>query len=499
MQIWMLYLTTFVANAAILIFEIAGARFLAPYIGTSYEVWAGLISVILGSMAFGYWLGGRIADRGATRKRLAGIVFLAGGMGILMWSVREIVPLLGMALFVSSPIIFSAIVIGFILFAPVTICLAIVSPYIVKLALTNLSETARVVGTLSAIGTIGSIVGAVFVSAFFIPLFGISSILLGTSLSLLALGGLLSLSLLRIKPFFFLALFVLIALIIVGSIPLPDGRIAEASTPYNRIIVKEGVVNDVQARYVQLDPYGIQCVMPFSGDNVDEMRLVFPYTRAFGVAAETFLADAENPRVLFLGGCVYTFPRWLSRVYKNTAFDVVEIDPGMTRVAKQYFGFDTRAHPEISIFHEDARQFLRREDSLYDIIFMDVFGSSLNIPHHLSTKEAFASLRDHLRQRGVLVVNVIGGFEGEKSRFPTSLLTTVRAVFPHASLYRIGANKHEDLQNMILIASSYELPDTLSSREGLLTLFHEDVDEVGALLLTDEYAPVEVLLDPIRR
>jgi LytS/YehU family sensor histidine kinase len=51
------YALSFLTNATILVFEITGGRLLAPYIGNSVGVWAGLIAVILGGMAIGYHFG----------------------------------------------------------------------------------------------------------------------------------------------------------------------------------------------------------------------------------------------------------------------------------------------------------------------------------------------------------------------------------------------------------------------------------------------------------
>ena len=44
--------------------EILGTRLIGPFYGVSLYVWSSLISVTLVSLAVGYFLGGRLADRG---------------------------------------------------------------------------------------------------------------------------------------------------------------------------------------------------------------------------------------------------------------------------------------------------------------------------------------------------------------------------------------------------------------------------------------------------
>ena len=125
--------------------EIAASRLLAPYFGSSTIVWANLIGIVLAGLAFGYWLGGRLADR-RPEPRLLGLIVLAAAVWV------AITP------FVARPFLDAAVgnldnasagaVIGsffavLLLFAPAVVALGMVSPFAIRLAITDVATQAQ--------------------------------------------------------------------------------------------------------------------------------------------------------------------------------------------------------------------------------------------------------------------------------------------------------------------------------------------------------------------
>lgn len=484
----LLYAVSFLTNAAILIFEIAGGRLLAPYLGTSVEVWAGLISVVLGGMALGYHLGGKIGDTEASKKTIVHFLFGAGLAALFAWSVRDLVPTAFALL--PLPLTLNAILVCIVLFMPTVFLLAIVSPLIAKNLLTGLDTSARVVGTLNAVGTVGSIIGAILTGLVLVPLFGVDWIVLSVSILLfvlaLAVGGAEF-----FKRIFLLFLVVGMAVFLNGMPTRSDFALADVSTSYNRILIEEYGTSEQRFQAMSTDPFGTQCSMRILEDGtMDESTLVFRYLRGFESVTEHFFPDAPPERALFLGGCNYSFPRSFLLKYPSTQARVVEIDPGMTKAAQDFFSFNPAHFPTLSITHEDARIYLNKHTGYNDIIFMDAFGSASNIPAHLTTRQMFERLRANLSENGVLTVNAISAVSGERAELTQALLATMRSVFQNVEVYAFPEPADEK-QNLIILASNRELPSTIRGDLGE-TLVRADVVQ-STLILSDTYAPVEYL------
>src|SRR5689334_5201707 len=77
-------------GAVVMIYEIIGSRLVSPYIGSSTYIWTMLIGVILGSLSFGYWFGGRLADRKPDIRYLASIIFQAAALISITTLIKDI-------------------------------------------------------------------------------------------------------------------------------------------------------------------------------------------------------------------------------------------------------------------------------------------------------------------------------------------------------------------------------------------------------------------------
>ncbi len=161
----------FLGGFVIMVLEIVGARFLARDFGTSFYVWVSQIGVVLIALALGYFAGGALADRWQRLSLLMTLLVPAGLLLCLIpnyagWMIDRIIlrhpaelpiPLVWQKL---DPALGSATI-----FLLPCFVLAMLSPYMIRLATHSLAQVGRSSGFIIAASTTGSIAG-VFVAGY---------------------------------------------------------------------------------------------------------------------------------------------------------------------------------------------------------------------------------------------------------------------------------------------------------------------------------------------
>ncbi|MDP2735174.1 MAG: fused MFS/spermidine synthase, partial [bacterium] len=184
LQDYFLYVTVFITGAVVLIIEILGTRVLAPFYGTTIFVWSSLISVTLGALALGYFFGGYLADKRPQKKLLYGIIFLAGLLTSLLVKVSEPVLLFSDAFgFQWGPLVATSV-----LFTLPLCLFGMVTPFAVRLRVLSLEHTGHVAGTIFAVATVGSVLGAILAGFYFMPNFFFPTVFLVVGATSMAVG-----------------------------------------------------------------------------------------------------------------------------------------------------------------------------------------------------------------------------------------------------------------------------------------------------------------------
>jgi len=160
----------------------------------------------------------------------------------------------------------------------------------------------------------------------------------------------------------------------------------------------------------------------------DPGHLELPYARVLPAC----LALVRNPRrVLIIGLGGGTLPRFFHAHFPQMTMDVVELDPDVVNVAKEYCGFeeDARMH----VFVEDGRDFIEGAAGGYDVIILDCFDAEA-IPPHLATLEFLSAVRRALTPEGIVVANIWGR---ACNPLYAHMLLTYRAAFPDLYVFDV--------------------------------------------------------------
>jgi spermidine synthase len=196
------------------------------------------------------------------------------------------------------------------------------------------------------------------------------------------------------RKLFYLA--VLAALVCCAVAPAQHKVIYQKKSPYNTVVVTE---DDQGMRTLLFDGGGVRQSVVKVGDP-DHLEL--PHARAM-VSGLALSPEPKSVLVVGLGGG--TIPSFLHKHYPKTQIDVVDIDPVVVEVAKQFFGF--REDATLKAYVQDGRKFIEERLNVYDVIFLDAFGSE-DIPYHLATREFLEAVRRAITAQGVVLGNVWG-------------------------------------------------------------------------------------------
>jgi spermidine synthase len=462
----------FGTSFCVLVLEILAGRLLAPLVGVSLETFTGIIGTVLAGIALGNAVGGRIADAGDPGRLVGPALLLAG---VLAWLAPIIIATVEPVPTADPAVIVFLSAISF--FAPAAV-LSAVPPMVAKLRLDDLGETGRVVGSLSAAGTVGALAGTFLTGFVLVAVAPTRTIIVVVGLVLVIAGAMLTgWRQLAANP----AAILLVVGAGVGAVAVPV--LCDAETDYScvQLVADPGrptgrslVLNGLRNSYVDLD---------------DPTYLEFRYMRLFADVVDGLPPGPVDS--LHVGGAGLTFPRYVNADRPGSTATVLEIDDGLIDIAESDLGFEPA--PDVVVALGDARLSVRDlDDDHYDLIVGDVF-NGLTVPWHLTTREFVADLDRVLDPDGVVVANLIDGGDVD---FARAELATYGERFEHVGLVvPPGGIEADRGRNLVMIASHRPLPSVeIDESDGrLLTDGETATLLVGADPLRDDYAPVDQL------
>ncbi len=476
----------FISGAVVMTLELVGSRVMAPFVGSSTIVWTSLIGIVLASLSVGYVWGGRIADRGIKAVHLAYVFlvssFCVGMITFLPYLFSTLLYSIGFEVFIVT------VILTILLFTPATVLLGMVTPFALKLKVSDITQIGRDAGGLYALSTMGSIVGTFLGGLVLISFFGTNQIIIGCAIVLCMLGVSILLIEKRYSSALFLSVVFLGALFSFSSFSVNTGLLADIDTRYSRFWIQDIMYKNEPTRILSNGADIVQ-----SGIFLEKPHtLMSVYTRAFDIT-ETIVPNPKQ--ALLLGAGVFIQPKHFLRRNPEAVIDVVDIDEKLEEISKKYFGYipDSRIQTIIT----DARVFLNSSDKTYDVVYVDVYPSYLSIPPHLATQETVQAVESRLKEDGVVVANVIGRIEGRGSEFISNMYETYKSVFPVVRVFQVVDRPLSDIQNILILAYRNDVGDDerISVDDDIAeVLSREFVPEEGGLVMTDNFAPLERIL-----
>ncbi|MBI5799690.1 MAG: fused MFS/spermidine synthase [Verrucomicrobia bacterium] len=481
-----LYGTAATTGAAILIVEILGAKMLSPYVGTSHFVWTAQIAVTLLSLAAGYWFGGLLVDRSQNLRRLYNCILLAGVY------LAFTVPFTAKVAFwcLQFPLAVGSLLASlFLFFVPLTL-LATVGPFVIRVLTSAVAGVGGTVGRLSAISTLGSVLGTVLIGYVLIPF-------LPNSVTMFITAGIL----MALPVVHFVvwraegdSLNGPVVLVVLGVFAGWAGVRADARPPTNdmsEVLRRNSNFGMLQvfetfagARRYYLNDYLTQNTY-----DPEAKQSVSLFTYGLHGLATVYTAQIKD--VLCIGMGVGIVPMQFAR--EGSKVDVVEINDAIADVAKAHFDLEPE---KLNITIGDGRQFVNAATKQYDAVILDAFLGDSS-PSHLMTREAFTAMRRVLRPDGVLVINSFGDFEAGQDFFTASLDKTLKSVFGtvriHASgngnVFFVATPAKELKQHRTMDFAAMHLTVRQQARDAFAGI--KETNPKSGIVLTDDFNPVE--------
>ena len=469
---WRLGAAACVSGFTLMAYELVAARLLAPSVGNSTYVWTGVIGVIIIALSAGCWLGGRVADyRHAPQD--VGLLLIVAAALVMITILSANNTLRWLTTVLDEPRI-QAVIAALALFAPASFVLGAVSPYLAKLNVSSLDTAGRSVANLSALDAVGGIAGT-FVTGFVL----LGMIGLNETLALIT-GILLATSWLFIPRWQWQLRALMVGAVIVAALSglyMPKHDDVSIETPSAHYSIVNYTSNGRQIRGLVTGPTGVQ-----SGVYLDGTKdLPFWYTRRM-----VEVTIAAKPRtVLLLGGGAFTMAEYMARQLPNTHIDVVEIDPGLENISRQYFSYQSL--PNVKLIFDDARTYIQRTNRHYYVVLIDVYNGG-EIPYSLLTAEYGSELARITREDGLVVANLIAGLNNAPCR---ELFAAFDAVYRRTWPYAWYGTQHRDLSRGNYVVAYSKKPRTMPTALSPL-------QSLGGTLYTDNFIPNDRLYEACR-
>ncbi len=501
-----LYFVVFMSGLVTLAAELSASRLLGPVFGTSNVIWASIIGLILLYLTLGSWLGGRLADaRPYPQVFFTVLLWGAFTIGLVPLASRPVLQAAARAVLdVNGFVVVGSFGVTLVLFiVPITL-LGMTSPFTIRLLLEDAQNAGHISGRVSAISTVGGLLGSFLPVLLLIPLLGTTLTFMTLALALVIVGliGFFMADSKKALVYTWMPVVLIVLMIVTprhNLRPIPDSAelLYEAESSYNYIqVARWGEANVLFLNEGQ----GIHSMyFPDVPDHIDT-RGTWDYFIAAPFFNENYeVSDVESLAVI--GLAAGTTPKQYTDIFGPIPIDGMEIDPAIVEAGVEYFDM---TEPNLNIILQDGRLALNLVDHEYDVVSIDAYKLPY-IPWHLSTVEFFEEINAHLTDTGVVAINV-GRTVNDRSLIET-FSATMSEVYESVHVMDVPGSCNSILVATVqptdpdnLIENLERLPEDVHPfLPVVLQRAHDAISETpeGGLVLTDDRAPTEIMTDMI--
>ena len=434
----------FISGFNLLALEVVWTRMLAQVHENSVYSFATVLIVVLVCLALGAWLAARLARSGMSAPQIILWLFVLGGAALALTPLISMELTHGMSMlktdFSFANYALQLFGTGFAAIGPACLPLGAVFPFLMKSEEGFTTQAGKSIGTLSAINTIGAILGSLAAGFLFLEWLGIwhtiqliSAVYLlvamltpaagnrGVYATRIASGGMLALLLTALNP---------------SQLPEPAG----ADSAGKVVEQWEGSDCTVTVVGVPGERLSIRINSNYSLGSTDG------YGSQIYQARIPLLAYPATDSVFFLGmGTGITAGEALNRDDFKRVQKVVacELSANVVAASKKYFtagadGFDLcnglYTDPRAEVVIGDGRNQLLASQKKYAMINADLFLPYRRGTGNLYSREHFQIVRERLKPGGVFV-QWLPLYQMSEREF-SIIARTMLAVFPQVSLWR---------------------------------------------------------------
>lgn len=438
--LWAYALSGFVALG----YEIVWARILAIFTLNAIFSFSIMLATFLTGLTLGGWLGAWwVRRQPATLRHFAHLQSAIGLAALLTLFLFARLPQIALedlfGTYSVVNVIFFEFLLGFLTLLLPTLLLGILFPIAISLCTQEQATTAADrVGVLSAVNTVGGVVGSLITGFVLIPLIGLQDTVVLLALVNLGLGAYLGwqaqATQVKSQPWQNFA-GLGIGLLLISLLPAGYYLGFRAEPSEQMVFYAEGVETTVAVFAVPSENFKVSFVngrieVPTDAISMRAFRLL-------GHLPALLRPEAERALMLSFGNGIATGS--LS-THQIGHIDAVDLSAEQFAAAELYWieNYNVLANPRLHTYVEDGRNFLLQSNQRYDIITTDATHPVNSSSWALFTTEFYQSVAAHLSARGVFMQWL--PFHNLRTSDYQAILRTFQQVFPHATLWYTGGS-----------------------------------------------------------